>query len=87
MEAIGCGIPLLATAICGNKEILDYGTGYALNEYPTAGEIAVALTDIAARDRNSLLRTRERCREVWKSHYNSTLNYNLFCKRLMSLFE
>ncbi|MBK8782825.1 MAG: glycosyltransferase [Anaerolineales bacterium] len=46
MEAISCGIPILATAVGGNVEIDTKQNGWLLSPNPTPEEIATALISI-----------------------------------------
>lgn len=83
MEAISRGIPLMATAFGGNKEIVDFGAGVALSEDPTPEEIAETMIDLI--DSGQLKKLRSMSKSVWENHYNSEKNYAEFCERLIKL--
>jgi len=81
MEAASCGIPLIATAVGGNPEIVSEKNGILLGSDPTPDEIGKAifayLDDVAmaAAKRNG-------SREVWLERYNAATNFARFAERL-----
>ncbi|MBL4652516.1 MAG: glycosyltransferase [Flavobacteriales bacterium] len=83
MEAISCGIPILATAFGGNKEIAELGGGELLSEDPTKEEIALKIKELNGSEK--LLRYKESCKQVWKNHYDAQRNYQDFCARLLHI--
>lgn len=84
MEAISCGIPVIATAVGGNVEIVQERNGFLLSENPTPDEIADALLNVM--DTCELwLEKRKGSREVWQERYNETTNFEAFAQRLVEI--
>jgi len=86
MEAASCGIPLIATAVGGNPEIVSEKNGILLPPDPTPEEIAAALLQIWD---NPLLAARMRAesRQIWQTSYNAEVNFRAFAERLRSIGE
>ncbi len=86
MEAASCSIPIIATSVGGNPEIVSEKNGLLLSANPTPDEIAAALLKIWD---NPLLAARLRAgaRRVWKTNYNADVNFRLFAERLQSIGE
>jgi len=84
MEAISCGIPVIATAVGGNAEIVSERNGLLLDPEPTPEEIALQLLklfdhpEIAAEKRNG-------SRLVWQESYRAEDNYPAFINRLKAI--
>jgi len=84
MEAISCGIPVIATAVGGNAEIVSERNGLLLDPEPTPEEIALQLLklfdhpEIAAEKRNG-------SRSVWQESYRAEDNYPAFINRLKAI--
>ncbi len=81
MEAQSCGIPVIATAVGGNPEIVLKDVGILISENPSPKEIADALKffvdhpDDARQLRlNSLIN--------WDNHYNASKNFTNFVNTL-----
>ena len=83
IEAISYGIPILATAFGGNKEIVERGAGVLLSQDPTAQEIGDKIEKLI--DSNELSALRLGSKSVWENHYNSAKNYHEFCNDLREL--
>lgn len=84
MEAISCGIPVIATAVGGNVEIVQERNGFLLSENPTPDEIADALLNVMD-TRELWLEKRKGSREVWQERYNETTNFEAFAQRLVEI--
>ena len=84
MEAISCGIPVTATAVGGNVEIVQERNGFLLAENPTPDEIAEALLSVMD-TRELWLEKRKGSREVWQERYNETKNFEAFAHRLVEI--
>jgi len=84
MEAISCGIPVIATAVGGNVEVVREKNGFLLNENPTTDEIADALLQVC-NNRELLLEKRKGSREVWQERYNETTNFEVFAQTLVEI--
>lgn len=77
MEAISCGIPVVATGVGGNKEIVTVQNGILLSENPTPKEIAKAVLEI-----KNINTKRQGSRQVWQNQYNAHINFLDFSEKL-----
>lgn len=84
MEAISCGIPVIATAVGGNVEVVRERNGFLLGENPTPDEIADALLNVCDQ-REVWLEKRKGSREVWLERYNETTNFEAFAQKLVEI--
>lgn len=84
MEAISCGIPVIATAAGGNVEIVQERNGFLLSIDPTPEEIADALLNVCDH-REEWLKKRQGSREVWRERYNETTNFEAFAQALVEI--
>lgn len=84
MEAISCGIPVIATAVGGNPEIVTSQNGWLLSENPSPKEIAEALFQVIDSPEQSLLK-RQGSLLVWREQYHDKKNFSAFIKRIKSL--
>lgn len=84
MEAISCGIPVIATAVGGNVEIVQEKNGFLLSANPTPEEIADALLNVCDH-REEWLKKRQGSREVWRERYNETTNFEAFAQALVEI--
>jgi colanic acid/amylovoran biosynthesis glycosyltransferase len=82
MEGISFGIPVMASAFGGNREVVEKGAGILLGENPTKEEIASAIRTLLNSNQKQL---REQAFETWKNYYNSDDNYNHFVNTIKSL--
>ena len=84
MEAISCGIPVVATAVGGNPEIVGRDNGILIAPDPSPEELASAifrLLDEPARAQAC----RQGSRLVWRERYDADRNFRSFAARLRSL--
>ncbi len=85
MEAASCGIPVMATNIGGNAELIDYGkAGILLAANPAITEIAAEIIN-AARHKDDLETKRINIKRVWIEKYNSEINFVSFAQRIRAL--
>ncbi len=84
MEAISCGIPIIATAVGGNVEIVQQKNGILLGDNPTPDEIADALLWVCDHPAE-MLKKRQGSREVWQERYNETTNFEAFAQALVEI--
>jgi colanic acid/amylovoran biosynthesis glycosyltransferase len=84
MEAQCCGIPAIATAAGGNKEIVSGNTGFLLSPNPAPGEIAEAIITMM-NNPEELRRKKERSKKNWEQHYNADKNFEDFVHRIVAL--
>lgn len=81
MEAISCGIPVIATGVGGNKEIVSAKNGELLSANPLPDEIADALLhhwDAPGEKRAGSL-------VIWREQYNADQNFLEFVQRLVKI--
>lgn len=84
MEAVSCGIPVLATAVGGNVEVVREKNGMLLSANPTPDEIADAFLSVCDH-REAWLKKRQGSREVWQERYNETTNFEAFAQKLVEI--
>ncbi len=84
MEAVSCGIPVIATSVGGNLEVVREKNGFLLSENPTPDEIADALLNVCDH-RAEWLEKRKGSREVWQERYNETTNFEAFAQKLVEI--
>jgi len=85
-EAISCGIPVIATSVGGNPEIVSERNGILLSPDPTPQEIAEAIFAFLD-DPEMAARKRSGSRAVWMERYNADVNFRAFAERLKSIGE
>jgi len=85
-EAISCGIPIVATSVGGNPEIVSEKNGVLLRSDPKPHEIATALLKIWD-DTLLAAKMRTGSRQVWQASYNADVNFRAFAERLKSIGE
>jgi glycosyltransferase involved in cell wall biosynthesis len=85
MEAISYGVPILATAVGGNKEVIDHGAGVLLSENPKADEIVSKILGLI--ENKDYIALRKDSYKVWNSYYNSERNYIGFSQTLSELLD
>jgi glycosyltransferase involved in cell wall biosynthesis len=86
MESQSCSIPVIATAVGGNSEIVTNENGILLSENPEPGEIANAIC-ILLNDRNLLQDKKKKSYENWYNKYNSEKNFQDFIRDLMDIIN
>ena len=84
MEAISCGIPVIASAVGGNVEIVSEQNGIHLSQDPTLDEIAAALFYLIDHPEETEKKRRE-SRHIWQTRYNAQFNFSEFAKRLKNI--
>ena len=84
MEAASCGIPIIATAVGGNPEIVSDRNGALVPANPTPDQIADALIELIDDQEASRSRRRE-SRRVWEERFVARVNYVDFAQRLVRL--
>ena len=83
-EAASCGIPIIATGVGGNPEIVSERNGILLSPNPTPEEVAQALLKISDNP-NRARQMREESRQVWAESYNADVNFRAFSRRLKEI--
>ena len=86
MEAISYGIPIIATNVGGNSEIVSERNGLLLSPNPTPEEVAQAFLTICDYPKTAY-EMRKESRRVWRKSYNADVNFRNFAERLKSIGE
>jgi glycosyltransferase involved in cell wall biosynthesis len=84
MEAAACGIPILATAVGGNTEVVSARNGVLLRPDANGNDVGLALLSILDRSSDAI-QWRDGSREVWQNRYNAARNFSDFAERLRAL--
>ena len=84
MEASSCGIPIIATNVGGNPEIVFERNGLLLSQNPTREEVAQALLKICD-DPELAHEMRIESRRIWEESYNAEVNFCIFAERLKAI--
>ena len=84
MEAISVGIPVVATSVGGNVEIVTSENGVALSADPDPQEIASVITRLMC-DEAGLTRMRAGSKEKWQREYSAQRNYGNFAAAIREL--
>jgi colanic acid/amylovoran biosynthesis glycosyltransferase len=85
-EAISSGIPVVATSVGGNAEIVSDRNGILLSPNPKPEEVAAALLKIWD-DPLLAARMRKESHRIWQASYNANVNFRAFAERLKSIGE
>ena len=83
-EAVSCGVPIVATSVGGNPEIVSAKNGILLPPSPTPEEIAWALLKIWDNPLSAAKMRRE-SRQIWQTRFNADVNFHWFAERLKSI--
>lgn len=83
MEALACGIPVLATNVGGNPEIVTEDVGYLIDVGFTADKLADKLEEIHANS-FELLKKRENSFNHWNSNFNALHSYDFMIKKIFT---
>jgi glycosyltransferase involved in cell wall biosynthesis len=84
MEAISAGIPVVATAVGGNVEIVTQENGVVISANPEPKEIAAAIAQLMC-DESRLTGLRVGSREKWQREYSAARNYANFAAAIREL--
>ena len=74
MEAISFGVPVIATKVGGNSEIVDKDNGFLLDESISIEKLSNVIDSCASMDKQSYFTMRFNSRNKWDSLYNSHKN-------------
>jgi len=85
MEAISCGIPVIASNVGGNAEIVNSKNGLLLSSNPSPEEIAQAITSFKNLSECQMSEMKENAYNSWEENYNAEKNYHNFVNEILSL--
>jgi colanic acid/amylovoran biosynthesis glycosyltransferase len=86
MEAQSFGIPVIASAVGGNKEIISDKVGILLSPNPSPEEIARAVIDFI--EDPSLIKERKINSKInWKENYNAEKNFSDFSQEIAAIVD
>ena len=85
MEAMSFGIPVIATNVGGNSEIVNNQNGCLLNNTPNTTEIAESIIKIINSSSIQIIDMKRHSFETWNNEYNAKKNYSYFLKQICSL--
>ena len=87
MEAIRFGIPVIATKVGGNPEIVGPSSGFLIDKdfHPTV--LAEILTSFWEMSSDKKEEKRAEAKKVFEHKYNALINYENFCERLLEVFD
>ncbi len=86
MEALSCGLPVLATDVGGVSELVDSTTGGLMPALIDAEKLTDCLW-VMLQDSKALQCKKKAARNRWKQRVNSDSNYARFAKHLASLLR
>jgi glycosyltransferase involved in cell wall biosynthesis len=84
MEASSCAIPIVATAVGGNREAVTSRSGMLLDPNPTDDEIGMVLEWFALNPKQASA-MREQSRNVWERNYAASANFPQFATGVLAL--
>ena len=83
-EAISCGIPVIATDVGGNPEIVSERNGILLEANPSPEDVARALLKIIDAPQVTH-RMKQESRRGWEESYNAEVNFRDFAEKLAAI--
>lgn len=88
MEAFSYGIPVIATAVDGNPEIVTDGyNGFLLSANPSKEDVNQCIQRFIAMDNADKLSLSENARNTWQEKYNAEVNFSRFAAQLSALLD
>lgn len=86
MEALSYGIPVIASAVDGNPEIVEHNhNGFLLSEYPDLKELADAILNYYHSKSEIKEQLKLNAYNSWQKNYNATLNFTKFALTLKTI--
>jgi glycosyltransferase involved in cell wall biosynthesis len=85
MEALSCSIPVIATNVGGNGEIVTNRNGILIDDRSDEKTICNAITSIRNASFQESLELRQNALRSWNYGYNAEINYNQFVEAVFSL--
>lgn len=86
MEALSCGIPIIATNVGGVSEMVkDQYNGFLLRKDFEINELKDLIVKMFSMEQDTYVAMRENAYKMWDDCYNSTKNYQLFIEDLLKI--
>ena len=85
MEAMSFGIPVIATNVGGNSEIVNNGNGFILEANLTPQKLAETIKSFIDLSSTQKELKQQVSFETWKNHYNALDNFSQFVKEIQHL--
>lgn len=85
MQAKSFGIPVVAPNVGGINEIVNNKNGFLLSSKPSVREIYDTFLKISELSEFEVQKKRLESRATYQSKFNSTINYNIFSDKLVSM--
>lgn len=85
MEAASSGIPLVATDVGGNSEIVGNQVGYLLPANPTPQDIADVLYGLSLLPPEDVMTMSLAAKQLWAERFSADTNYEQFARGLWSV--
>ena len=83
MEALACGIPVLATNVGGNPEIVNNKVGFLIDGNLTPEMLADKLEEIYF-NRSELLKKRKETFYYWNNNFNALNSYDFILNKMLN---
>ena len=88
MESISCGIPIIATAVCGVPEIVRPGqSGWLLPADAPEEAFRRAVSSYLEMTEPERVRLRASCRKLWESDFDPAINHERFLQRIFAMLN
>lgn len=87
MQAMSSGIPVIAPDVGGIKEIVNNKNGVLLKSKPNVKEVCDSILGFSDLLPNEIHTMRLESKATFKMKYNSTVNYNNFSDKLVSMLK
>lgn len=83
MEAMSCGIPVMATNVGGNPEIVNNQNGFLIDKNCSCEAMATLIDSYFSRSEKHREQKREAAYAYWNEHYNAHKNYPSFVEEII----
>ncbi len=84
MEAISFGLPVIATDVGGNHEIVNMQNGFLIKKDCSADDICDAISKMCNLDSTQYLKLRMNSRKMWENNFEANKTYKVWCDFLVS---
>lgn len=85
MEVQSAGIPVLATNVGGNNEIVNNENGFIIEKDINISNIASLVSNYLLSDKTIQINKRKNAYNFWMKNYNGEINYSKFTSSILSM--